>query len=83
MKCSECAEGRRFTGDSWFCVAYGMIIREKDKCTRKGARKREEREEDDLVDDLRVHSGGADRTDHGGADQRDGGQNKRTEETEA
>ena len=45
MRCSECAEGRRYTAGSWYCVMYGMIIREKDHCTRKGARQRE-RDED-------------------------------------
>lgn len=46
MKCRDCAEGRRFTKDSYFCVMYGMIVREKDKCTRKGARQRERDEGD-------------------------------------
>lgn len=45
MRCRDCAEGKQFTGDSWYCVMYGMIIREKEKCTRKGARQRE-RDED-------------------------------------
>lgn len=47
MRCRDCAEGRRYTADSYFCVMYGMIIREKDNCTRKGAR---EREPDDTGD---------------------------------
>lgn len=68
MRCRDCAEGRRFTEDSYYCVMYGMIIREKDKCTRKGARRREE----DGTDDGDVRGGAAGRADHGGADQRTG-----------
>ena len=42
MRCGECAEGRRYTENSYYCVMYGFIIREKEKCTRKGARPRGE-----------------------------------------
>ena len=46
MRCRDCAEGKPFAAGSYFCVMYGMIVREKDKCTRKGARRRERDEGD-------------------------------------
>ena len=45
MKCRDCAEGRRFSAGSVFCLQYGMIIREDHDCTQKGGRLRE-RDED-------------------------------------
>ena len=45
MKCKDCAEGRRFSAGSVFCVQYGIIIRDEHECTREGGRRRE-RDED-------------------------------------
>lgn len=45
MKCMDCAEGRRFSTGSVYCIPYGMIISEDHDCTQKGGRPRE-RDED-------------------------------------
>ena len=45
MKCKDCAEGRRFSAGSVYCIPYGMIIREDHECQQKGGRPRE-RDED-------------------------------------
>lgn len=37
MKCTECAEARRFSDGAVYCVQYGMIIREKHECSLPGA----------------------------------------------
>lgn len=37
MKCTECAEARRFSDGAVYCVQYGMIIREKHECRLPGA----------------------------------------------
>ena len=40
MKCWMCAEARRFTDESVYCVMYGIIISRTHNCERKGARLR-------------------------------------------
>ena len=49
MHCRECAEARRFAKGSVYCILYGMIIREDYKCTLKGSKRHEGR--DDGPDD--------------------------------
>lgn len=41
MKCRDCAEGRKFSAGSVYCVMYGMIIREGHECTLAGNREKE------------------------------------------
>ena len=40
MKCRECRQARRFAQGSVFCLIYGMIIRDKHECGRKGGEPR-------------------------------------------
>lgn len=37
MRCTECAEARRFSDGAVYCVQYGMILREKHECSLPGA----------------------------------------------
>ena len=69
MKCKDCPAAKRFSAESVYCLPYGMIIRADHECGREGWK-------DYVVDDQRVPGGGDGRTDNGGADQRDDGQDK-------
>ena len=40
MRCWMCAEARRFTAESVYCVLYGIIITRNHECEREGARLR-------------------------------------------
>lgn len=46
MKCRDCAEGRKFSAGSVYCVMYGIIIREGHECTRKGGKPNDKAAED-------------------------------------
>lgn len=51
MKCRECAEGKRHSRASVFCVQYGIVVRADHECDREGARVRErERDADHFGD---------------------------------
>lgn len=79
MKCKDCPAGKKITRRSHGCVEcipYGMILLEDHECEREGWK-------DYVVDDRRVPGGEDGRTDNGGADQWDGGQDERMEEEEA
>ena len=41
MKCRECAEGKRHSRTSVFCIQYGIVVRAEHECDREGARIRE------------------------------------------
>ena len=42
MKCRACEHARRFSAEAFFCVQYGMIIRDTHKCSLPGAREKED-----------------------------------------
>ena len=41
MKCRECAEGKKHSAASVFCIQYGIVVRADHECDREGARIRE------------------------------------------
>lgn len=41
MRCRGCAEARRFSAGSIYCIQYGMILPEEHECRLKGGRPRE------------------------------------------
>ena len=41
MKCKECAEGKRHSAGSVYCLQYGIILNAEHECGREGARIRE------------------------------------------
>lgn len=51
MKCKECAEGKRHSAGSVYCLQYGIILNAEHECGREGARIRErERDADHFRD---------------------------------
>ena len=51
MKCRECAEGKKHSAASVFCIQYGIVMRSDHECTLEGARIREyERDADHFGD---------------------------------
>lgn len=40
MRCAECAEGKRFSAESVYCLQYGMIIRDSHECTLPGQKEK-------------------------------------------
>lgn len=51
MKCRECAEGKKHSAASVFCIQYGIVMRADHECTLEGARIREhERDADHFGD---------------------------------
>lgn len=51
MKCKECAEGKKHSAASVFCIQYGIVMRADHECTLEGARIREyERDADHFGD---------------------------------
>ena len=63
MKCRDCANGKRISGNGILCIQYGIIISADHNCTLKGGRLRE-RDEDHGEDgggkaELSENSGGA------------------------
>lgn len=50
MKCRECAEGKKHSAASVFCIQYGIVVSAEHECDREGARIRERDETGSFAD---------------------------------
>lgn len=51
MKCKDCAEGKRHSAGSVYCIQYGIILSANHECGREGAKIRgRERDADHMGD---------------------------------
>ena len=46
MKCRQCEHGKRYMMGSWYCLMYGMIIRDGYECSLGGAHEKQEENDD-------------------------------------